>query len=1009
MILLISMICVLLSFILIIRQKKAFLHLEHIPWQIYILSTLQAFVLSIQLGRLFWSFFLKFPQNYSELVTGNIGFAYQNKSAEYFAIYAIIISFTVFLIGILFINGRYPENQEFKNCALRNSVYGLIPSFVMLGQSLRILNTKYLLLLSTCFILLSLIVNLILLILNKKNLIKPEETKNIGVKLMLIPIFLVLSEVGVRVFLTRLNLSSYKYGTLIFAVGILYILIIIGKKRLTTYSNKLNLGVFISQLAVPLLFFILLAPPAVLIDGTISIIPFKPPLLFLVLGLVIFSIIDIYKRFLYEEKAPAVQWQCVSPWALVALLVLLQSGTIGWPGISIDEYHSSEFYSPWWLFDHFGYLPYVDFEPARGLINYVPGFLAWLFYDNTFAAQNLINNQFAALYVFGAFFTFRSVVGDLVSFLMVGSFFFFAGVPTGGVILSIVSLVIFYKSINRKNYIKSLWIWLILSSINALIYVAEGSSFVIGTLPIAFWLLYRSYRQSRKNVWISVGAFGLIIGILSLTTKVGIIVLSAARYLIEQSGVNDVAHGIAWQFPISGINEMVTSGYLWQFIRFSWILLLIPIVVFLIRNRNDEKSRTNQLFLVSLFIMCIILIPRGAGRIDASAFSRPGYVSVGVIMCGLPLVLLPNINKPSVLAILPLCFALVFGLLGIQESQISNAINLPLQSIWEPNYTINGKSLGLLNIGTKVAINEDQLRRQLEIKTVLDQILDPQETYYDATNHSADYGIQGRPSPVASLAPYNIPSESQQLRVVDQLEEKQIPLALIQAENINHDGGTLSMRNFTIYNYLLSKYIPFIDEFGRVWMVRDGQEYRLGGTNLQIGNAQERLALLTQTFFQKDIAGIPSSWGNSITNLSDKLMNPQNILVEDNIMGVNDIKLLPDGRWETIGLDPYIVLEIPQNATGDLVYLEFDRIVTGEYMQIFWNADDNPEFTEDQSMLFSTASSKYLIPVSAAPSWKEANLIKKIRIDLPNGFKGNIALTRVIIYDRFAPNKRERR
>ena len=1001
MIMLIGFTFALIFLIWIVREKKVITHTPKINGQILIITTIQSLILSIQLGVFSWRLFQKVPQKYSELIIGGLGFTNQNKSAELNALSVTIFAFVIIFVFIIVLNDKFPENQTFRNQTKMIAIYGFIPAFIMLGQSLRIPNTNYLLLYSSGMVALTLIVIFILQILYKKNQIQIEEITNVGIKLMLIPLFLVTSELGISLFMTRLGIASYKYGGLTLFMGLAFVIILLLRKGKHVIKENINLGHFISQLGVPFLYSIIFAPPAILKDGSSNIISYKPVLLIVFISLLIVSIIDICKRFVRGNKQILNNIiTIVSPWALSAILVFLQSYYIGWPAISPDEYHASEFYSPWWLLNQLGYIPYVDFEPARGLVNYVPGLLAWLFFDNTFAAQSLVTNQFAALYVFMCFFAFRSIVGDFISFLMVGSLFAFIGLPTGGIVIVIASLVILYKSIITSNYINSLWIWLGLSVFSSLLYIAEGSLFVIATSPVAFWLVYKSYRSFKKELGLSIGVLSLATLALLLTTKIGGIFISAGRYLIEQSGVNNLAHGVAWQYPVTDINQMVTSGYFWQIIRFSWILLIIPIVVILIGKPFRNHSKHNQIFLFSLFIICIMLIPKAAGRIDAVAFSRPGQTSVGLIICGLPLVLIPNIKKPSTKALLPLCLALLFGLLGNQEQQLKNVTILPQQSAYEPDFLIDGNGYGFPNLGTNVSIDQVQLQRQLEIKTVLDQILEPQETFYDATNHSLDYGIQGRASPVTVLAPYNIPAESQQRRIVEQLQEKQIPLLLIDAENIYHDGGTLSLRNYIIYDYIVKKFLPFSDEYGRIWMIRHGQEYRLNDTNYNIGVDEDQLILLTKAFWKKDLMGIPSAWGNSISSLSNSISNPRNILHDGRISKIYDVRILDNGNWEITGPDPSISISLPRGLSGDLLYLEFDRAIHQGDFQIFWTTDENPEFSEDQSLVFAATSSKYLIPISSAPSWKQNESAKIIRIDLPDDFTGIFAVQKLIIYDR---------
>ncbi|GAP15832.1 hypothetical protein LARV_03625 [Longilinea arvoryzae] len=997
---LILLIFILLTILWTVHKIGAFRKLNNLHWFTYLIASLESLIMAIQVGVYCWPKFLITPQQYSDFVVGSIGFANQNKSVEFYTLYVTIFSFTIFFILLIILFANASENPKFFDGVNRIAIYGLTPALIMLGQSLRFSSTHFLLLVSSGTTALSVGIIFILLILFRFKLLQPDQARNLGIKFMLIVVFLGMSELGLGIFLRRLGIMSYRRGLITGLCVLIYLIsLFLFKKQTQGIERKVNLGVLLSQLGVPLLFAVLFTPPARLLDGTTVILPYKPILLIFLLSLIIGTILDILRRFIRENKRGNSAIQIISPWALLAILIFLQSSKIYWPGIATDEYHYGEFYLPWWLFKQFGYLPYLDYEPARGLVNYVPGFLSWLFYDNSFGAQNLVINQFSAFYVFIAFFTSRWILGDFFAFLMAGSLFYYTGQPTGGIIVAIAALVIFYKSVTSGNPVRALWIWFGLSCIISFFQITECPIFVVATLPIAIWLLIQAFRQSKKNLWLSLGILS-VIGIFVFFNKTtNALILSTLHYVLDQGGVNEVAHGIVWQLS-ENLTERVTSGYFWQLIRFSWLFLLIPTIVLLIRNRFDEATRINRILLMALLLMCLLIIPRAAGRIYADIYSKIGLASIGFVICGLPLVIIPNTHNARLRTVLPLCFAFIFGLIGMQEVQVQTALSIRGQIIEEPALAVSGDDYGFPSLGSKVMMDGNQLTRQIQLKKVIDRILEPQETYYDATNHTLDYGIQGRASPVTNPAPYNTPAFVQQVRVVEQLKQKQIPLALIQAENIFHDGGKLSMRDFTIYEYLIKEYLPFQDEFGRIWMIKRGEESRLSGTEYRIGTENEQLALLTQAFWNRDIQGIPAAWGNSVSGLLKHMSNPRNLLADQNTIEANAMQLLKNDQWEVTGPDPYIVLNFPKDFKCDLIYIETDNNISGNSMTVYWTDNRFPEFSEDQSVYFAANSRKFLIPMSSEPSWMLSDGITSLRIDLPDNYKGDIQLLKVYAYSR---------
>jgi hypothetical protein len=1006
----------LLAFIFWISRSNSVFSSRMLHWNVVLLSIAEAFILSLWIGRQSWLVMGKSAQQYNDFVSGAVGFSNTSKTIEYYALLSAIITFVVLFLLILKLYETKESTRETEQGLIKLSFFALVPAAIMVGQSLQIANTDTLLNISTGFISLSLAVIYFLKWLLKKTVIKPEDIFRIGGKMMLAITFLVVSEFGMALFWPKFGILlskasggmaapilgsgviKYTFGIFSIILLALYALLLyIFRKRLVDLEGKLDLGLALSQLGIPLLFFVFLSPPVIYSDGSVTLIRYRLLLFAIVFSLSLIAYLDLFQRF--RNKRDNGIGRLVSPWALVAILIYIQSINIGWPSIALDEYHFGEFYLPWWSFQQFGSLPYVDFQPARGLVNYVPGLLSWLFYDNTFSGQSLIVNHFSALYVFLAFFGLRKVTGDFVAFLSTASLFIFVGQPTGNLIVVVVCMAILLKVTYDGKFIQAFWLWVGFSIFIPLFSIAEGSMFILGTLPWGLWLLFQAYRASTRIVLVSLLIFFLVAGILVFTTSLDRILISAIRYLLEESGVNDAANGIIWQQP-SQSYAMVTSGYLWQFIRFSWLLLLIPIVVRLVLSQRTKAVIPDQLFLVALFIICIILIPRAAGRIDAESYSRPGLASIAMVFCALPLIVLPPIKSDLHKAGAVLVIALLFGLLGNQEYSAVNAKNLYRQVVNEPQDIFLAKNGSLSNLGNQPVMDENQWRRQVRIRNVLNKLLAPEETYFDTTNHNADYGFQGRLIPVAVPAIYNASSLSVQNRIIDQLEEKQIPLALLSAENIQHDGGPISIRNYAVYKYLLDNYLPFQDEFGHIWMIRKGEEGRLDGTNYKVGSDEENLALLSSVLWQKDLAGLPAAWGNSLESLQDRMTNPQDILKKGMIESTHSLQKLENGDWQVSGPDPYLVIALPPDAHGDLLLIDTSQKITGGPMQVFWESNQAPKLQDSDNIVFQTNSSKFILPLSSAPSWYLSDHLQKIRIDFPDGFNGTFRLNSLTLFDR---------
>jgi hypothetical protein len=124
------------------------------------------------------------------------------------------------------------------------------------------------------------------------------------------------------------------------------------------------------------------------------------------------------------------------------------------------------------------------------------------------------------------------------------------------------------------------------------------------------------------------------------------------------------------------------------------------------------------------------------------------------------------------------------------------------------------------------------------------------------------------------------------------------------------------------------------------------------------------------------------------------------LLANGQILSVNGVRAAEDGSWQITGQDPYIVIGVPGGAKGDELFIEIDRKLSAGVWQIRWTNDLVRAFDEQNSFVFNSGGARFLVPVSAAPSWELSQGIKQLRIDLPSGFQGMLKFDKIILYDR---------
>lgn len=982
----------------------------------WFLISAQALTIALQIGMAAWTWLSKQPQVYSDFIPGAIGLLYKNKTSEYQAIYLAIVSFVLLLALLtrvydLLLDQRAGVRSGFYQLGM----YALIPAALMLGQSLRMKETPYLM--RTSFLVLLLLLAILFFLRRnlKKGSIEPEQTFAAGSRLMLGGLFLFLSDSGAALLLSRLGHPNYQIGILtLLGLAIITVFFFINRnERFLPLLHSIDLFFALSQLGAPLVFAVLASPPVLDQNGALTFISFRSSL-YIVLGILgLASLVDIVRRLLKVWRAPADRADyrsIVSPWTLISALLILQHVFPYWPAISTDEYHSSEFYIPWWSLTHFGELPFVQYQPSRGLLNYIPGMLSWLFLDGSMSSHTVFAAHNTAVYIIPTYFCLRKMIGSYTAFLSVFSVAMFAGAHSGGIMIAIAAMALFFHYAKEHSPVANLWAWAGLSLITTLFSASEGAAFILSSLPLVAYLLYQAYRRERRKLWISFGALALLLPCLLLPIAPSQIVLGVAHYLIEQSGVNDIAHAIAWAFP-SNPTYAVTTGYLWQILRYSWLLMVVPIAVLLLKPGSaPEDSRANGqfvplrwLFLIAMLIFTVVIIQRGNGRVDTDAdFSRPGITSIALITCALPLIILPAINEGSRHARVVLLLALVFGFLGLQENSLDMAWHINKQIIHAPRTaTTSSASTGLYNIGENAIVKAEQIARQQNIQRVLDRLLAPEETYYDGTNRGASYVFQDRRNPVADTAYYNAPTSIQQRRAIAELEKQKVPLALVWSQNITYsDGPSLSLRGFWIYQYLMDNYRPFIDENEQIWMIRKGEEQRLSGTSYTIAAGKDLVLLLTQSFWIKDLYGLPAAWGASYDSLADKLVHPLGLLNASPSITAYGMEQVDKRTWKITGTDPYLIIDIPSGGKRDMLVIEIAKTMKDGNMQVLWTNELVPDFNEEASYTFTTIGSRFIVPLAAAPSWYLSTAPRQIRINLPDTFNGYTQFRSITLTNR---------
>jgi hypothetical protein len=630
-------------------------------------------------------------------------------------------------------------------------------------------------------------------------------------------------------------------------------------------SRRLRVMLLCAQLAIPWGFLAVVPSPwaaasAVRMGGPIGTIPW------VVFALVAVAYLDLLRRgAMALRNTPDLQrpLNVLSPLVVAGGLLFIKLAPIRVAHLPGDDYHFGEYLLPWWSLTAHSAVPFLDYVPARGLINYLDAALASLTFGTTAAGiAAAIGLVSAVVLIVGlaALSTWIGLLPAAAAFLMLP----LDSQPTQVDILNTAALVVLLVAYTRLTATIWLLLWTLLGTMAFLTAPAQGVILVVATAPLGVWQLTRALRHERSSLLRVAAAAAVLGGVLVLTTPLGHMILGALRYAREHSAVSGPAHGFEW--VLSAAAPMPLNRWLFEAVRTSWMIVgMCAIALMLSAWVRKDSQRRNTLLLVAIpiLVMSIFFIYRAAGRIDPGWVSRLGYASVWMIGLVLPLLLHAAWGGRQWPLILTLTVAgsstltpQVGGLLSLQAIG-----SRALESDQPPARIVRGFGPEAQNIG-RAGMTTDQLDRLSAIRGELAILLDPTETYLDLTNRNAEYFYLGREVPIESGAIYNLPNDRQQQRAIERLSARQIPVVLALADSQVYDGAPPSYRVATIYRYLVTRYVPL--RIGpRIYMVKPDRLERLASHPEITADRNDPLGLLDSVFRLEDLQGLPASWGAS--------------------------------------------------------------------------------------------------------------------------------------------------
>ena len=600
--------------------------------------------------------------------------------------------------------------------------------------------------------------------------------------------------------LFRFSVAPRVSGLLVTATGLYFLYIC--RSSSTAISRYIQKLLFVAQLGIAPLYLLIL--PDLYLAGTGDpAIQVTAWLWVLALCFILASVVDVCMRYMKFLSASANDLTLLlSPVAIFTTIILLRNGVTIFPHVIGDDYHFGESLLGWWSFWEFGKISYIDYFPPHGIFgDDIGGFISLIFYEGTASTIAEADRLAATLTMFVAFIALRLYTGSLG--LAYISTLLFGFVSRKIFYLLLVPFYCLWLKERQSNPKKWLWIWLISATVLVMLVPPQGIISIIASLPLVALYLYRARQLKWKRDAL---LLSILVSTLAAFTPIPEMLLGAIRYVLENSAVNQVAYGVPWSSSWSGTTQdkgkaILVAGL--DVLRMSWVwipLVAAVLIVALFRQRERWPYLVGVALPVLLFSS--LMTPYSMGRIDQNAISRPGIFANFAWTVLLPILLTPLLatRGRSVLAVSVAFVCAGIGLVNVNTNGFLSILEKnQIGTLW------SGAEHGLKNMGVGV-VEPLHVDRLIRINKFFSSHLTPREAYLDLTGRNAQYMYFDRPPAMSTTAPYNMAPIKQQQRTVEQLSKSRPRIALLEADNINHDGGGLALRTHLLYRFVLDHY-----------------------------------------------------------------------------------------------------------------------------------------------------------------------------------------------------------
>lgn len=680
----------------------------------------------------------------------------------------------------------------------------------------------------------------------------------------------------------------------------------------------------------------------------------------------ILIVYNIWKLFIRnrEKEKPVILLSSFLSLAVFASYTL-PSGTIS--GTPLEMYHYGELSEPLHQLLNFGIVPYLDTMPIHGVCDYFQAAVWYGLFDGTYAAFEpamiigcvIIAVIMAAVYYY---FVENRLAGLLciLLFSLFGDKYYYV---RWAFALPFI-LIVFSKKI-RKNFPMLLWCWTFISILSIAWNSSIGGACALAALPMVLWegihekgwkiFLRLNEKEVRKKIlpWYLPL---LILGICFIPMFIAIL-----RYIVENSQAILETTG-------DMLMEELTSPYVW-YATFGFVFSLLAALIYLAGKKGEEKKPAVY---ACVFLVIFNLI------IVRYTFVRTQFGERGVIVttiCSLFLILmifLPYLRRrPSITTAVMTAFLFVCTVLSKGSNLLAMPANVfEVGEISEEYVYADTEETGIEGLGD-IYITEDQKEELMNLNELANDLCADLK-FVDMTNQLSHYNILNKENLMPFSSTYNTNNKVMQTRGIEVLKELQPEIIVVSPEWI-HDSGSLSTRNYYLYQYLAANYTPC--KYKNIIFLTNSDEVRG-----QFDSAYEELG---QIMHIERLGKLPLLWGNEYLEEQET----EDLDLEMNLVDTNAEQLEGDS-YLLSAEENYFLYGFDENQSG--MEIPFLRITVEDqsgseeelrFEGVVYFMDEGKGVKESHRFIFDGGEGTYLIPLTTSPYWSYSDEIQSIMID----------------------------